>query len=736
MPEPSTKVLIVEDERLIAADMESYLERIGYEVVGCVAAGEKAVDIVDSARPDIVLMDIILKGDMDGIQAAQRIREEYDIPVVFVVAHADEKTVQRAKRTEPYGYILKPYKEEELRVVLELALYKHGMERKLRQNEERFRTLYENTTIGLYRTTPDGTILMANPALVSMLGFDSLEDLASRNLEEDGFEPRYPRSRFKSNIDKQGSILGLESAWKKSDGTVLYVRESARAVKDEQGQILYYEGTVENITEKKKTEMALELSHAEWEKTFNAISDWVSLIGLDRRILKTNTSGESFTGIANASIVGQDCCYLLHGRKDPLDACPVETMIKSGKRESIDLPSLDGGRWFEITADPLFDRGGELNRAVHIVRDITEKKKTEHALEESEQKFRLLYERTPMGYQSLDEEGCFLEVSPAWLHMLEYTREEVIGASFAALLTPNSRKHFRRNFNRFKKEGTVSGVKFRMQRKVGEPIDVEFYGRVGYDDQGHFLQTHCILHDITEQTKAERELQKSREELANLAAHLQSIRENERAKVAREIHDELGQVLTALKIDLSWTCSHIHRSDKPVSEKIQAMIKLIDSVIRTVKKISSDLRPGILDDLGLSAAIEWQTEEFRKRTGLECTLEIHPEEIVLAEHISIAVFRIFQEAMTNIARHAGASAVRIEMRKEDGRLTLEIEDDGRGITKRQAEGSKSFGLIGIRERTLFLGGKVRIEGRRNRGTSLNLQIPVRRERESRMGHIA
>ena len=714
----------MEDERLIAADMETYLQGIGYEIIGCVVTGEEAIDSTKVTLPDLVLMDIILKGEMDGIEAAEYIRTQLNIPVVFVVAHADEKTVQRAKKTEPYGYILKPYKEDELKVVIQMALYKHSMEQKLKLSEERLRSLYENTTIGLYRTTPDGRIIMANPALISMLGYNSLEELSQRNLEKEGFEPQYPRNHFKAKIEKNGQILGLESAWKKADGMTLYVRESARAIKNSNGEIEYYEGTVEDITEKKNAEIALQLSHAEWENTFNAISDWVSLVDMRRCILKSNSALGSFIGISPEDVINQDCCELLHRSDGPLDKCPINKMKRSKTRESIELLSPDERSWYQITVDPIFDNKGKLVSAVHIVRDITEKKKIETALEESEQKFRLLYERTPLGYQSLDENGHFLEVSPAWLNMLGYSREDVIGKPFSNFLTTSSRSEYKKNFKRFKKDGVIFGVHFNIKHKNGKIIATEFNGRVGHDDHGRFQQTHCIMHDITERVRAQKELEKSKQEFANLAAHLQSVRENERANVAREIHDELGQALTALKMDLSWTSTKISGSDKKVILKIKSMMKLIDSVLQTVKKISSELRPGILDDLGLSAAIEWQTDEFRSRTGLKCSLNIHPEEIVLPESISIAVFRIFQETLTNIVRHAKASSVKIALTKDDDMLRLKIKDDGKGIQKRQIFSSKSFGLIGIRERAQFLGGEVQFEGIRNKGTTVNLTIPI------------
>ncbi len=233
-----------------------------------------------------------------------------------------------------------------------------------------------------------------------------------------------------------------------------------------------------------------------------------------------------------------------------------------------------------------------------------------------------------------------------------------------------------------------------------------------------------IATDITEHRQAEKALRQSREQLRNLAVHLQSIREEERAAVAREIHDELGQALTALKMDLSWLEKSISKDKKFLSKKTKSMIELVDSTIEKVQRISSELRPGLLDDAGLSAALEWQAEEFQKRTEVICELSIGPKDIALSQEHSTALFRIFQESLTNIARHAEASRVEVSLTKKGSMLKLKVRDNGIGIRKEQVSAPESFGLIGIRERVRFLGGQIDIKGVRNKGTTMSVSIPL------------
>lgn len=228
--------------------------------------------------------------------------------------------------------------------------------------------------------------------------------------------------------------------------------------------------------------------------------------------------------------------------------------------------------------------------------------------------------------------------------------------------------------------------------------------------------------DRAERKKAEEDLQRSREELRNLSSHLQAVREKERAYIAREIHDELGQVLTALNMDVSWLRNKF-KGEEMIASKAESMTDLVNSAIKTIKKISSELRPALLDDLGLGAAIEWQAEEFQKRTGIACDVVI-PENIILDKDLSTAIFRIFQEALTNVMRHAKATKVSAHFEKNNGRIVLNIEDNGKGITEKQKFNPRSFGLIGMRERVISLGGQICITGIRSKGTKITVSIPL------------
>ena len=222
---------------------------------------------------------------------------------------------------------------------------------------------------------------------------------------------------------------------------------------------------------------------------------------------------------------------------------------------------------------------------------------------------------------------------------------------------------------------------------------------------------------------AEDNLKKSQDRLRNLTAYLQGVRENERTIIAREIHDELGQIMTALKIELSWMQDK-YNDHGALNEKTRSMLSLIDSTIQTVKKIITDLRPGILDHLGISAAIEWQAEEFQRITGIPCAVFMVPEEIHLGKDLTTNIFRIFQEILTNVTRHAQATHVDVHLEESGETVMLNVRDNGNGISEEQISNPSSFGIMGIRERVNFLGGSFKITGSPGEGTEISIIVPL------------
>ncbi|MGO9379178.1 MAG: ATP-binding protein [Dissulfurispiraceae bacterium] len=235
----------------------------------------------------------------------------------------------------------------------------------------------------------------------------------------------------------------------------------------------------------------------------------------------------------------------------------------------------------------------------------------------------------------------------------------------------------------------------------------------------------------SDRRKAVKELRHSREQLRNLAEHLQTVREEERTWIAREIHDELGQALTAFKMDLSMMEKKIASNQDigTLRELVKTDIGLVDTTIQTVKRLCSQLRPALLDHLGLGAALEWQAEEFQKRNAIECKVDLVPSDITVDEKYSTSLFRIFQESLTNVLRHAEATKVTATLSDEGDSIILEIADNGVGITKENLSKNNSFGLLGMRERVQICNGEVRITGSQGVGTTITVIIPKDKDKQ-------
>jgi signal transduction histidine kinase len=224
--------------------------------------------------------------------------------------------------------------------------------------------------------------------------------------------------------------------------------------------------------------------------------------------------------------------------------------------------------------------------------------------------------------------------------------------------------------------------------------------------------------------KSER-LRESEEKLRRLAAHLISVREEERAHIAREIHDELGQVLTGLKMEVTWLAKRL--KEAPLVEKTDSMCRLIDSSVQTVRKIATGLRPEMLDDMGLVAAVGWQAKEFQKRTGIRVRIKLPPESARPDIDVATTMFRIFQEILTNVARHSRATRIDVDLQIAEDKVSLEVADNGVGIAEADLNGRKSLGLLGMHERALLFGGEVSITGRTGEGTRVLVTIPLRKQ---------
>jgi len=474
------KILIVEDDILVAEDVKQCLQNSKYFVTSIVNSGRDALAKIKEKLPDLILMDIILKDKMNGIETAQKIRNHFDIPIIYISAYSGDDIIQQAKSTQPYGYIIKPINEKELLIAIEIALNKYKERKK---------------------------------------------------------------------IEKHLSEIEIR-----------------------------YSQLIENI---------------------------------------------------NDSIV------------------------------------------------------------------------------------------------LLDEKGIISFVNDNFLELSGHTQEEVLGQSIDEFLEKGSLdKYIKQAIKKKEEKNRVSEIIWK--RKDEQEIIARASLELIYEENS-FKGCVIVLTDITKHRRVEEELIRSQVELRRLYQYLQNVREKEGKLIAREIHDELGQALTALKIDIYYLSRKFLNDIKNKEQflkKMKSMSDLIDETIKTVQKISAELRPRLLDDLGLVPAIEWYTEDFKERTKIDCQADLDFDGLELDPDFSTAIFRVFQEAMTNIARHAQATKVNIRLKRVNSNLEIKIGDNGKGIKKEDIYSPNSLGLIGMRERIRPFNGELKLYTPKSGGTTLSVSIPI------------
>jgi PAS domain S-box-containing protein len=269
----------------------------------------------------------------------------------------------------------------------------------------------------------------------------------------------------------------------------------------------------------------------------------------------------------------------------------------------------------------------------------------------------------------------------------------------------------------------IASMEFPCLRKDGTKIECMINAaRIG--KQLKEKRVVITYENITDRKRAAQELEFSRHQLRQLSAHLQSIREKERTRIARELHDELGQLLTALNTEIVLLKNKIPAGQNILSDRAQSMSFLVELTMQTVKRIYMGLRPGMLDHLGLTAAIAWQAEEFSRRTGIVCDVSFNPEDMTIDPDLTSTIFRIFQETLTNVQRHAKATKVTVNLKATDDQLEFVVKDNGKGIAEEQLRKPDSFGLMGIKERVYHWGGSEAIVGKIGKGTTITISIPL------------
>lgn len=599
-----------------------------------------------------------------------------------------------------------------------------------RESLELFRSLIDSSSDAIEVIDPATLrFIDCNQSAHLSLGYERDEFLSLTIRDIDPFIDTPRQRAWEKEIQGSGSAI-FESVHIRKDGSTFPVEVNVKLVRLGRE---YRVAVVRDITERKRAEEALRLSEERFAKAFHGNPDPISIMRIsDSNILEVNERWELIFGYKRHEVIGRTAAEL-NLYVDPGPPIRLRALFAAQgylhDEETVCQTKSGETRHISVTAEPIVISDEPC--IIFLMRDKTERKLIESALVSAEEKYRSMFENAVEGIFQSTPDGRFITANPALSQMLGYdTPDELLNSrtdiAHQHYVEPIRRLEFIDELDRF---GVVRGFEHQAYHKDGHKIWLSEDVRRVCDENGAPLYYEGFSADITERKLAAETLNETNEQLRALSARLQSAREEEGTRIAREIHDELGSTLTSLRWDLESVEKIVSQSkDQTLSdlltEKLGSMLGLTDTAVATVRRVASELRPTVLDDLGLAAALEWQAEQFRSRTKIKCQYECSVEDLDLDGEQSTAVFRIFQEALTNIVRHSKATTINISITAVGDELIFAISDNGCGITTDETSGPGSLGLLGMRERAFLIGGTVDIAGVKGKGSVITARIPV------------
>lgn len=448
----------------------------------------------------------------------------------------------------------------------------------------------------------------------------------------------------------------------------------------------------------------------------------VGYFRLDRSgtIIEANLTGAGLLGITRASLLRRRLEEFISIDMHATFNAFLKQVFQGDSKETCELRFLDTDRkafFAHLEANADEDR----KTCRLVLCDISDRKQAELSLIESEERFRLMADSAPVLIWITGPNRDYLWFNRMWLDFTGRALEDELGTGWLEGIHPDDMPSWINAHAAALRSRTPFTVEYRLRHRSGHFHTMLAHGVPRISPLGRFLGYIGTCTDITERKKMEDALQHSREMLRHLVTHQERVREDERKRIARELHDDLGQNLLALRIDVAM----LHDRTKPHSrlhDRVSLALSHIDATMKAVRAAINNLRPTVLD-LGLNAAIEWQVKDFQRRSGIVCELRME-DDIVLDDNRATALFRILQESLNNVIRHAQASSVQISLGMTGEKLYMQIADNGIGIYPDCRRKANSFGLIGIEERIIALGGELDIQSNPDSGTTVTVSIPI------------
>ena len=606
-------------------------------------------------------------------------------------------------------------------------------EEALQESEERLRSIVQSTRDAIILMDTRGNVAFWNSGAETIFGYTAEEIFGQpvTRIIPERFREAHLRGVARvaaaGRLTLQADMFELIGL--KKDGTEFPLEFSLAAWTAKSK--LFITGIIRDISARRHAETALRESEERFRRIMENSPVLIFIKDVEGRYLQISRQFETLFRLTQSEIVGktdlevfppaQAVMFRANDRKVLESAAPMEF-------EEVAVYE-DGPHTSLVVKFPLLDAEGRCYALCGIATDITDRKRAEEEKQKLAKDRLLLLESTGEGIYGLDREGRCTFINSAASRMLGYLPDELLGKDMHDLIHHSfgdGRPYPRTRCPIHETLQGAKGCKVDNEvywRKDGTAFPAE-YSTFPVVEQAKITGAVIAFLDISDRKRAEQQLTASHDQLRKLTARLESVREEERILIAREIHDELGQALTGVKLELSLLSDQLADMAPALQNRLESISGLVDATIQSVRRIATDLRPIVLDQLGLIPAIEWQTQEFQSRTGIQCRLDIYLRSACLSQPASTAMFRIFQEILTNVVRHAKASLVKITLQELAGGLVLEVQDNGRGITESEQADPQSLGLVGMRERALLLGGNITFIGNPESGTTVRVRVPL------------
>jgi PAS domain S-box-containing protein len=615
----------------------------------------------------------------------------------------------------------------------ELEKINAELEEQVRNKTEQLTNIFERITDGFIALDKDFNYTYLNKRIGELLNLDPVS-LIGQNVwkvfPDAVGSPTY--KAFMQAMETQQPVINIDyypplDLWQENhifpskDGLSIFIRD---------------------ISERMRSEEKLRMSEQKYRFLFenNPLPMWMLRMP-DRKFLAVNNAAIRNYGYSKEEFLSMTA----------MDIRPKEDISLFTEQMKEMQPGIyNAGIWrhlkkdgsmiqVEIIAHDSFYDG--LPARLILASDITERLKAEEALRQSEEINRLIMSSSLNAIVCMDKYGKIIFWNPQAEKIFGWEKEETIGRMMDDTLIPRSlRENFLKELQHYRETGKSPLLKRLIEstamNKYGEELPVE-WAIIPVKDNGN--EFFCVfIQDIRERKEAEEQLKQSHEQLRQLASHLQNVREEEQKRIAREVHDELGQQVTGLKMDVAWIWKKIAglQGSNPIEEKLKEMTSLLDSAVKTIRKIASELRPAILDDMGLIPALEWQTKEFHKRFSIpvEFKSSVRHLEPDGDGTIATGLFRLYQESLTNIARHSGATSVYAELDADAKNVFLTITDNGKGFNIEETKNRKTLGLLGMKERALMMNGELTFISTPGQGTTVKIVVPMQRKELSKQNY--